>query len=119
MIARAGYEFGQGFDPTFICTAGRAYIARGTGSSESRGSRVPRIKPPFPASRRFRKPTVLNNIETLAVEAIVDRGGLLVIGISARPENPRNTGSYGRSFTASRARHTHLRGACARITPAS
>ncbi|MBI1832302.1 MAG: NADH-quinone oxidoreductase subunit NuoF [Planctomycetes bacterium] len=59
----------------------------------------PRIKPPFPAVEgAFRKPTVVNNIETLAcVTHIVDRGAdwFKTIGIPPDPKNPRDAGSYG------------------------
>ena len=59
----------------------------------------PRIKPPFPAVEgAFRKPTVVNNIETLAcVTHIIDRGAdwFKTIGIAPDPKNPRDAGSYG------------------------
>lgn len=59
----------------------------------------PRIKPPFPAVEgAFRKPTVVNNIETLAcVTHIIDRGAdwFKSIGVPADPKNPRDAGSYG------------------------
>jgi len=59
----------------------------------------PRIKPPFPAVEgAFRKPTVVNNIETLAcVTHVIDRGPdwLKSIGIPPDPKNPRDAGSYG------------------------
>jgi NADH-quinone oxidoreductase subunit F len=59
----------------------------------------PRIKPPFPAVEgAFRKPTVVNNIETLAcVTHIIDRGidWFKSIGIPPDPKNPRDAGSYG------------------------
>jgi NADH-quinone oxidoreductase subunit F len=59
----------------------------------------PRIKPPFPAVEgAFRKPTVVNNIETLAcVTHIIDRGveWFKSIGVPADPKNPRDAGSYG------------------------
>jgi NADH-quinone oxidoreductase subunit F len=59
----------------------------------------PRIKPPFPAVEgAFRKPTVVNNIETLAcVTHIIDRGTdwFKSIGIPPDPKNPRDAGSYG------------------------
>jgi NADH-quinone oxidoreductase subunit F len=87
-----------------------AYIHRGagayicgeeTGLIESlEGKRAwPRIKPPFPAVEgAFRKPTVVNNIETLAcVTHIVDRGAAWFksIGVPPDPKNPRDAGSYG------------------------
>jgi NADH-quinone oxidoreductase subunit F len=59
----------------------------------------PRIKPPFPAVEgAFRKPTVVNNIETLAcVTHIIDRGAdwFKSIGVPPDPSNPRDAGSYG------------------------
>ena len=59
----------------------------------------PRVKPPFPAVEgAFRKPTVVNNIETLAcVTHIIDRGAdwFKSIGIPPDPKNPRDAGSYG------------------------
>jgi len=59
----------------------------------------PRIKPPFPAVEgAFRKPTVVNNIETMAcVPHIVDRGAdwFKSIGVPPDPKNPRDAGSYG------------------------
>jgi len=59
----------------------------------------PRIKPPFPAVEgAFRKPTVVNNIETLAcVTHIIDRGidWFKSIGIPPDSKNPRDAGSYG------------------------
>lgn len=87
-----------------------AYIHRGagayvcgeeTGLIESiEGKRAwPRIKPPFPAVEGlFRKPTVVNNVETLAcVRQIVDRGieWFKSIGVPPSPDNPRDPGSYG------------------------
>jgi NADH-quinone oxidoreductase subunit F len=59
----------------------------------------PRIKPPFPAVEgAFRKPTVMNNIETLAcVTHIIDRGAdwFKSMGVPSDPKNPRDAGSYG------------------------
>jgi NADH-quinone oxidoreductase subunit F len=59
----------------------------------------PRIKPPFPAVEgAFRKPTVVNNIETVAcVTHIVDRGAdwFKSMGVPPDPKNPRDAGSYG------------------------
>src|SRR5262249_19889601 len=72
-----------------------------TGLIESlEGKRAwPRIKPPFPAVEGvFRKPTVVNNIETVAcVKQIADRGAdwFKSIGVPADPNNPRDPGSYG------------------------
>jgi NADH-quinone oxidoreductase subunit F len=59
----------------------------------------PRIKPPFPAVEgAFRKPTVVNNVETLAcVTHIIDRGAdwFRSMGVPPDPKNPRDVGSYG------------------------
>jgi NADH-quinone oxidoreductase subunit F len=87
-----------------------AYVHRGagayicgeeTGLIESlEGKRAwPRIKPPFPAVEgAFRKPTVVNNIETMAcVTHIIQRGveWFKSLGIPSDPNNPRDPGSYG------------------------
>ncbi len=79
-----------------------AYICgEETGLIESlEGKRAwPRIKPPFPAVEGlFRKPTVVNNVETMAcVRHIIDRGPTWFksMGTPADPENPRDPGSYG------------------------
>ncbi len=79
-----------------------AYICgEETGLIESlEGRRAwPRIKPPFPAVEGvFRKPTVVNNIETVCcVTQIADRGAewFKSIGVPADPANPRDVGSYG------------------------
>lgn len=79
-----------------------AYICgEETGLIESlEGKRAwPRIKPPFPAVEGvFRKPTVVNNVETVAcVKHIVDRGvdWFKSMGTPADPDNPRDAGSYG------------------------
>src|SRR6476659_7200977 len=95
--------YGSGFDLEVYCHRGAgAYICgEETGLIESlEGKRGwPRIKPPFPAVEgAFRKPTVVNNIETLAcVPHIVDRGAdwFKTIGIPPDPKNPRDAGSYG------------------------
>jgi NADH-quinone oxidoreductase subunit F len=86
----------------FIHRGAGAYICgEETGLIESlEGKRAwPRIKPPFPAVEgAFRKPTIVNNIETVAcVTHIVDRGAdwFKSIGIPADPKNPRDAGSYG------------------------
>jgi NADH-quinone oxidoreductase subunit F len=87
-----------------------AYLHRGagayicgeeTGLIESlEGKRAwPRVKPPFPAVEgAFRKPTVVNNIETMAcVTHIVGKGvdWFKSIGVPPDPKNPRDPGSYG------------------------
>ncbi len=79
-----------------------AYICgEETGLIESlEGKRAwPRIKPPFPAVEGlFRKPTVVNNVETVAcVKQIADRGveWFKSIGVPPDPNNPRDAGSYG------------------------
>jgi NADH-quinone oxidoreductase subunit F len=94
---------GKGFDlDVYLHRGAGAYICgEETGLIESlEGKRGwPRIKPPFPAVEgAFRKPTVVNNIETLAcVTHIVDRGAewFKSIGIPPDPKNPRDAGSYG------------------------
>jgi NADH-quinone oxidoreductase subunit F len=59
----------------------------------------PRIKPPFPAVEgAFQKPTIVNNVETLAcVTQIVRRGvdWFKSMGVPPDPKNPRDAGSYG------------------------
>ncbi len=79
-----------------------AYICgEETGLIESlEGKRAwPRIKPPFPAVEgAFRKPTVVNNVETCAcVTQIAARGAdwFRSIGIPPDPNNPRDPGSLG------------------------
>jgi NADH-quinone oxidoreductase subunit F len=86
----------------YIHRGAGAYICgEETGLIESlEGKRAwPRIKPPFPAVEgAFRKPTVVNNIETMAcVTHIVDRGAewFKSIGVPPDPKNPRDAGSYG------------------------
>ncbi len=94
---------GKGFNlDVFIHRGAGAYICgEETGLIESlEGKRAwPRIKPPFPAVEgAFRKPTVVNNIETVAcVTHIIDRGAdwFKSIGIPPDPKNPRDAGSYG------------------------
>src|SRR5437899_3796161 len=81
--------------------AGAYICGEETGLIESlEGKRAwPRIKPPFPAVEgAFRKPTVVNNIETLAcVTHIIDRGvdWFKSMGVPPDPKNPRDAGSYG------------------------
>ena len=79
-----------------------AYICgEETGLIESlEGKRAwPRVKPPFPAVEGvFRKPTVVNNIETVAcVRHIIERGAAWFksIGVPPDPNNPRDVGSFG------------------------
>ncbi|MGE3779184.1 MAG: NADH-quinone oxidoreductase subunit NuoF [Pirellulaceae bacterium] len=79
-----------------------AYICgEETGLIESlEGKRAwPRIKPPFPAIEgAFRKPTVVNNVETAAcVTQICRRGAdwFKSLGVPPDPKNPRDAGSYG------------------------
>jgi NADH-quinone oxidoreductase subunit F len=86
----------------FVHRGAGAYICgEETGLLESlEGKRAwPRVKPPFPAVEgAFRKPTVVNNVETLAcVTHIIDRGvdWFKSIGVPADPKNPRDPGSYG------------------------
>jgi NADH-quinone oxidoreductase subunit F len=95
--------FGKGFHlDVYVHRGAGAYICgEETGLIESlEGKRAwPRIKPPFPAVEgAFRKPTVVNNIETLAcVTHIIDRGAdwFKSMGVPADPKNPRDAGSYG------------------------
>src|SRR5437588_2752609 len=81
--------------------AGAYICGEETGLIESlEGKRAwPRIKPPFPAVEgAFRKPTVVNNPETLAcVTHIIDRGAdwFKSIGVPPDPKNPRDAGSFG------------------------
>src|SRR4051794_3231457 len=86
----------------FIHRGAGAYICgEETGLIESlEGKRAwPRIKPPFPAVEgAFRKPTVVNNIETVAcVTHIMARGveWFKSLGVPPDPNNPRDAGSYG------------------------
>jgi NADH-quinone oxidoreductase subunit F len=86
----------------FLHRGAGAYICgEETGLIESlEGKRAwPRIKPPFPAVEGvFRKPTVVNNVETLCcVPHIINRGvaWFKSIGVPADPNNPRDMGSYG------------------------
>lgn len=86
----------------FLHRGAAAYICgEETGLIESlEGKRAwPRIKPPFPAVEgAFRKPTVVNNVETAAcVKQICDRGvdWFRSIGVQPDPDNPRDPGSFG------------------------
>ncbi len=95
--------FGKGFDlDIFLHRGAGAYICgEETGLIESlEGKRAwPRIKPPFPAVEgAFRKPTIVNNVETMAcVTQIVRRGidWFKSMGVPPDPKNPRDAGSYG------------------------
>lgn len=94
---------GSGFSlDVHIHRGAAAYVCgEETGLIESiEGHRAwPRIKPPFPAIEGlFRKPTVVNNVETLAcVKQIVDRGvaWFRSVGVPPEPNNPRDPGSLG------------------------
>jgi len=86
----------------FLHRGAGAYICgEETGLIESlEGKRAwPRIKPPFPAVEgAFRKPTVVNNVETVAcVRHIMERGAdwFKSMGVPPDPNNPRDAGSYG------------------------
>ncbi len=86
----------------YIHVGAGAYVCgEETGLIESLEGRRswPRIKPPFPAVEGlFRKPTVVNNVETLAcVKQIVDRGTAWFrsMGTPPEPHNPRDPGSFG------------------------
>ncbi len=86
----------------FLHRGAGAYICgEETGLIESlEGKRAwPRIKPPFPAVEGlFRKPTIVNNVETLCcVTQILRRGAdwFKSIGVPPDPKNPRDPGSYG------------------------
>lgn len=95
--------FGAGFDLDVVLHRGAgAYICgEETGLIESlEGKRAwPRIKPPFPAVEgAFRKPTIVNNVETLAcVTQIMKKGNdwFKSLGVPPDPKNPRDGGSYG------------------------
>jgi NADH-quinone oxidoreductase subunit F len=86
----------------FIHVGAAAYVCgEETGLIESiEGRRAwPRIKPPYPAVEGlFRRPTVVNNVETLScVKHIVDRGvdWFRSLGTPPPKDNPRDPGSYG------------------------
>ena len=91
---------GTGFNLDIVLHRGAgAYICgEETGLIESlEGKRAwPRIKPPFPAIEgAFRKPTIVNNVETLAcVTQVVKRGKewFQSLGIPPDPKNPRFAG---------------------------
>ncbi|WP_437206200.1 NADH-quinone oxidoreductase subunit NuoF [Planctomicrobium sp. SH664] len=94
---------GSGFDlDVHLHRGAAAYICgEETGLIESlEGKRAwPRIKPPFPAIEGlFRKPTIVNNIETLCcVTQILAKGSdwFRSIGVQPDPNNPRDIGSLG------------------------
>jgi NADH-quinone oxidoreductase subunit F len=94
---------GSGFnlDVSLHRGAGAYICGEETGLIESlEGKRAwPRIKPPFPAIEGlFRKPTIVNNVETLCcVTHILDRGveWFKSMGVPPDPKNPRDPGSYG------------------------
>jgi NADH-quinone oxidoreductase subunit F len=94
---------GKGFHlDVFLHRGAGAYICgEETGLIESlEGKRAwPRIKPPYPAVEGlFRKPTIVNNVETLCcVTHIIDRGAewFKSIGVPPDPNNKRDPGSYG------------------------
>jgi len=94
---------GQDFSlDVYIHRGAAAYICgEETGLIESlEGKRAwPRIKPPFPAVEGvFRKPTVVNNVETVAcVVHICARGAdwFKSMGVPPNPDNPRDIGSFG------------------------
>ncbi len=81
--------------------AGAYICGEETGLIESlEGKRAwPRIKPPFPAIEgAFHKPTIVNNVETMAcVTQILRRGNdwFKSLGVPPDPKNPRDAGSYG------------------------
>jgi len=94
---------GTGFNlDIYLHRGAGAYICgEETGLIESlEGKRAwPRIKPPFPAIEgAFRKPTIVNNVETLCcVTQIMRRGNdwFKSMGVPPDPKNPRDAGSYG------------------------
>src|SRR4051812_20291762 len=94
---------GSGFDLDIVLHRGAgAYICgEETGLIESlEGKRAwPRIKPPFPAIEgAFRKPTIVNNVETMACVTQIMRRGIdwfKSLGVPPDPKNPRDAGSYG------------------------
>jgi NADH-quinone oxidoreductase subunit F len=94
---------GSGFNlDIFLHRGAGAYICgEETGLIESlEGKRAwPRIKPPFPAIEgAFRKPTIVNNVETMACVTQIMRRGIdwfKSIGVPPDPKNPRDAGSYG------------------------
>lgn len=101
ILGKNVFGSGQDFD-IFLHRGAGAYICgEETGLIESlEGKRAwPRIKPPFPAIEgAFRKPTIVNNVETLAcVTQIIKKGvdWFKSLGVPPDPKNPRDAGSYG------------------------
>ncbi|GBD35821.1 NADH-quinone oxidoreductase subunit F [bacterium HR36] len=97
ILGKAGFDL-----DIYIHRGAGAYICgEETGLIESlEGKRAwPRIKPPFPAVQGlFQKPTIVNNVETLAcVKHIVERGPTWFrsMGVPPDPNNPRDLGSFG------------------------
>jgi NADH-quinone oxidoreductase subunit F len=94
---------GTGFSlDIYLHRGAGAYICgEETGLIESlEGKRAwPRIKPPFPAIEgAFRKPTIVNNVETLACVTQIMRRGVdwfKSMGVPPDPKNPRDAGSFG------------------------
>jgi len=94
---------GSGYSLNIYLHRGAAAYICGeeTGLIESlEGKRAwPRIKPPFPAVEgAFGKPTVVNNVETVAcVRHIAERGvdWFKSMGVPPDPSNSRDPGSYG------------------------
>ena len=94
---------GTGFNhDIFLHRGAGAYICgEETGLIESlEGKRAwPRIKPPFPAIEgAFRKPTIVNNVETMACVTQIARRGIdwfKTMGVPPDPKNPRDAGSFG------------------------
>ncbi|MBM4089531.1 MAG: NADH-quinone oxidoreductase subunit NuoF [Planctomycetes bacterium] len=94
---------GTGFSLNVYLHRGAAAYVCGeeTGLIESlEGKRAwPRIKPPFPAVEGvFRKPTVVNNVETMACVKQICRRGVdwfRSLGVPPDPNDPRDPGSLG------------------------
>ncbi|WP_437187164.1 NADH-quinone oxidoreductase subunit NuoF [Planctomicrobium sp. SH668] len=101
ILGKNVFGSGKNIDIQLHRGAGAYICGEETGLIESlEGKRAwPRIKPPFPAIEGlFRKPTIVNNVETLCcVTQIFKRGGewFKSIGVPPDPNNPRDAGSYG------------------------
>lgn len=101
ILGRNVLESGFSLDIHLHRGAGAYICGEETGLIESlEGKRAwPRIKPPFPAVEGlFRKPTIVNNVETLCcVTHILARGvdWFRSIGVPPDPNNPRDLGSFG------------------------